>query len=125
MLFYHKIGKYLLMVPLIMGLAVWYSWDASPATLLSNICFLIGIWFLVCGLWKLANNLGLFHSVRYGFKRFFHIIRGCISFSEKPSKMGDYFYYLREFVPDDIYPVLLVIAGSMLAAALIFCFFSF
>lgn len=118
-----KLQKYLWIVPAAAGLAIWHSWGSPLATLLSNVFFMIGVWFLICGLWKLANNLGLFHSVRYGSRRFFQVILEHTAFAEKLPKTGDYISYLREFQPDDTYPALLLLSGGMLAAALIFCFF--
>lgn len=118
-----KLQKYLWITPAAAGLAIWHSWGSPLATLLSNVFFMIGVWFLICGLWKLANNLGLFHSVRYGSRRFFQVILEHTAFAEKLPKTGDYISYLREFQPDDTYPALLLLSGGMLAAALIFCFF--
>ena len=85
--------------------------------------FLMGAWFLICGLWKLANNLGLFHSVRYGSKRFFQVILEHTAFADKLPKTGDYLSYLRAFVPDDTYPALLIIGGGLLLASLVFSLF--
>lgn len=119
---YRKLGKYLWAVPVMAALAVWHGRGRPLATILSDVCFMTGIWFLICGLWKLANNLGLFHSVRYGSKRFFQVILEHTAFAGRLPRTGDYLSYLREFVPDDTYPALLLLGGGMLAAAMLLCF---
>ncbi len=120
---YQRLKKYLWVAPIMAGLAIWYSKGKPLTYRISDVLFLVGAWFLICGLWKLANNLGLFHSVRYGSKRFFQVILEHTAFAEKLPKTGDYLSYLRAFVPDDTYPALLIIGGGLLLASLVFSLF--
>ena len=97
-----RLKKYWWLGPALGVFAVWRS-QGKPLTMrVSDTFFLIGIGYLVWGLWKLVRNLGLFRLV---------------SFS------GDYLSYRRAFIPDTDYPALLLLGGALLLISLVFSFF--
>ena len=109
---------------LVLGVfSIWRSQGRPLTVRISDTFFLMGVGYLVWGLWKLVGNLGLFRLVSYSSKKFLQVVLEHTAAGEKLPKTGDYLSYRRAFVPDTDYPALLLLGGALLLISLFFCFF--
>ena len=118
-----RLKKYWWLGPALGGFAVWRS-QGNPLTMrVSDTFFLMGIGYLVWGLWKLVGNLGLFRLVSFSTKKFLQVVLEHTSAGQRLPKTGDYLSYRRAFIPDTDYPALLLLGGALLLISLVFSFF--
>lgn len=118
-----RLKKYWWLGVVLGGLAVWRSQGKPVTVRISDTFFLMGIGYLVWGLWKLVGNLGLFRLVSYSSRRFLQVVLEHTAAGERLPKTGDYLSYRKAFVPDTDYPILLLFGGVLLVVSLIFSFF--
>ena len=118
-----RLKKYWWLGPVLGVYAIWRSQGKPLTTRASDTFFLMGVGYLVWGLWKLVGNLGLFRLVSFSFKKFLQLVLEHTAAGEKLPDAGDYLSYRRSFVPDGDYPALLLLGGGLMAVSLLFSFF--
>ncbi len=90
----------------------------APGMLLTDTLFAIGTVFFCFGLGALVRNLGVFNSLKYGFKSLFNMFRG--KRQEPEDKMvGGYLEYIKSRPKSKDVPWIMAFAAAFFVLSLL------
>lgn len=85
---------------------------------ISNSMAIIGLAYLIIGLFKVVLNLGFFDIFVFGFNKLFEIITK-YNYSSKESKIGEYPDYINNAKSNRAYVELLIVSLSLISLSII------
>lgn len=85
---------------------------------ISNSLFIVGMVYLIIGLFRLTKKLELYNFIAFGWKKMIEIIKNK-DYSSSESKSGDYYTYTNSQIYDKSFNELIVSGLIMIAISII------